>query len=113
MERLLSGDVDAFVAEYSALFSAFLADRRKSFDARYLECNNINRMSRLVDSGDVAGPSGSSSSAIQKKKQDSGQSSVIFVKSTGNKWSCCGAKSVAKFLILHLKGAAKRCWWIR
>ena len=41
MERLLSGDVDAFVAEYSALFSAFLADCRKSFDARYLECNNI------------------------------------------------------------------------
>ena len=90
-----SGDVDAFVAEYSALFPLF-ADRRKSFDARYLECNKINRISRLVNSGDVAGPSGSLSSVIQKKKQDSGQSSAISVKSAGSESTVCRAKPVAK-----------------
>ena len=53
-----SGVVDTFVAKYSALFAALLVEHRKNFDARYLECNNIKRISRLADSGDVAGSSG-------------------------------------------------------
>ena len=77
-------DVDAFVSKYSAFFAAFLVERRKSFDTRCLECNNINRMSRLADSGDMAGSSGSLSSAIQRKRQDAVPSSAISVKSTGS-----------------------------
>ena len=53
-------------------------------------------MSRLGDINDVAGPSGSLSSVIQRKKQDSGQSSAISAKSSGSKSSGCGSKSVVK-----------------
>ena len=57
-------DEDTFVVKYSAVFTTFLAERQKSFDARYVEYNNANRMSRLSDSGDTAGSSGSLSSMI-------------------------------------------------
>ena len=75
----------------------------------------MNRMSRLVDSGDVAGPSGSLSSVIQKRKQDSGQSGGISVKSAGNKSSGCGSKPVAKNSNSSSKGgAAEKCWpWLK
>ena len=89
-------DVDAFVVKYSPLFTTFLAERRKSFDARYVEYNNANRMSRLSDSGDTAGSSGSLSSVIQRRRQDTGPPSGISVKSGGSKSSDCGTKSGSK-----------------
>ena len=96
-------DVDAFVVKYSALFTTFLAERRKSFDARYVEFNNANRMSRLSDSGDTAGSSGSLSSVIQRKRQDTGPLSVVSMKSGGSKSSNGGTKSESKSATISFK----------
>ena len=96
-------DVDAFVVKYSALFTTFLAERRKSFDARYVEYNNANRMSRLSDSGDTAGSSGSLSSVIQRKRQDTGPPSVVSMKSGGSKSSNGGTKSESKSATISFK----------
>ena len=96
-------DVDAFVAKYSTLFTTFVAVRRKSFDARYVEYNNANRMSRLSESGDTAGSSGSLSSVIQRKRQDTGPPSVVSVNSGGSKSSNGGTKSGSKSAIISSK----------
>ena len=101
-------DVDAFVVKYSALFTTFLAERRKSFDARYVEYNNANRMSRLSDSGDTAGSSGSLSSVIQRKRQDTGPPSGVSVKSGGSKSSNGGTKSGSKSATISSKGKQQK-----
>ena len=101
-------DVDTFVVKSSALFTAFLAERRKSFDARSVEYNNTNRMSRLADSGDMAGSSGSLSSAIQRRRQDTGPPSGISVKSSGSKSSDSGTKSGSKPATASSEGKQQR-----
>ena len=101
-------DVDAFVAKYSTLFTTFVAVRRKNFDARYVEYNNANRMSRLSESGDTAGSSGSLSSAIQRKRQDAGPPSVVSVKSGGSKSSNGGTKSGSKSTTISSKGKQQK-----
>ena len=100
-------DVDAF-AKYSTLFTTFVAVRRKSFDARYVEYNNANRMSRLSESGDTAGSSGSLSSVIQRKRQDTGPPSVVSVKSGGSKSSNGGTKSGSKSATVSSKGKQQK-----
>ena len=65
-------------------------------------------MARLVDSGDVAGPSGSLSSVIQKKKPYSGQSSAISVKSAAVSRVVAGQSRWLKSLILRLKGSSRK-----
>ena len=101
-------DVDAFVAKYSTLFTTFVAVRRKNFDARYVEYNNANRMSRLSESGDTAGSSGSLSSVIQRKRQDTGPPSVVSVKSGGSKSSNGGTKSGSKYATVSSKGKQQK-----
>ena len=45
---ICNSEVDDFIAKYSTLFTAFLKERRKAFDARYHECKTANRMSRSI-----------------------------------------------------------------
>ena len=101
-------DVDAFVAKYCTLFTIFVAVRRKNFDARYVEYNNANRMSRLSESGDTAGSSGSLSSVIQRKRQDTGPPSVVSVKSGGSKSSNGGTNSGSKSATISFKGKQQK-----
>ena len=82
--------------------------RRKSFDARYVEYNNANRMSRLSKSGDTAGSSGSLSSMIQRRRQDTGPPSGVSVKSGGSKSSDGGTKSGSKPATVLSKGKQQK-----
>ena len=101
-------DVDAFIVKYNALVTTFLAERRKSFDARYVEYNNANRMSRLSDCGDTAGSSGSLSTVIQRRRQDTCPPSGISVKFGGSKSSDCGTKSGSKPATVSSKGKQQK-----
>ena len=58
--------VSTFVKQYSVLYSAFLAQRRKSFDTHYSTCNKVNRLS-CVDA--VGGTSAPSRSGVPSRKR--------------------------------------------
>ena len=60
------------------------------------------------ESGDTAGSSGSLSSVIQRRTQDTGPPSGISVKSGGSKSSDCGTKSASKPATVSSKGKQQK-----
>ena len=110
---------DAFVEQSVTLYTAFVAERRKAFDADYSTCNVANRLERShsgskthgqlprSESGsDVASSSGSLVTVIQKKKVDAGRASSSTVKA--DKQIGSNGKSSAKGAACSTKGHSKK-----
>ena len=108
-EGLRFGDVSAFVGRYRPLYRNYLAERRKSCEAYYMECNKANRSARdsqissAAETGSGTSSVGSSkklkvvdSKTISRDVCVAGSSSTNIVKSCGSsKRDCIGSTKPA------------------
>ena len=98
-EGLRLGDVSAFVGRYRPLYKKYLAERRKSCDAYYMECNKANRSARdsqvssAAETGSGTIPVGSSrKSKVADPKTISRDVCVAASSSTSIGKSCGSSK---------------------
>ena len=67
-EGLRLSNVSAFLGRYKSLYRSYLAERRKSCETYYIECNKANRSARDSQVSSVAETGSSTSSVVSSKK---------------------------------------------
>ena len=86
-EGLRLGDVSAFVGRYRPLYKNYLAERRKSCAAYYMECNKANRSARDSQVSSAA-ETGSGTSSVGSSKK-----SIVVDPKTISRVVCVAASS--------------------